>query len=631
MTYIYGMVCQSEQTDPESLQLLKEDLNRYPTDGHITFGGEVISGGLFYQNLRKPPFPSEQPLKDQDSGVIIFASARLDYRPELFRQLGLASSELNKLSDTQLILKAYLKWGEKCPNYLEGDFSFFIWNPSKQYLWGARDPIGYKPLFFTIDEETCYFSSHTTGLAKLPMTDRHPDEGFFANRLLHAVTSILATPYAGISQVPVGHSIKIDQGKVSISKYFHWQTIPTRKKKPSDDYAAELTKLLSEAIETRLYPDYPVGGFLSGGLDSSSVLSITQSLLDQMGIGRNIITASSVHAENSIDPNENERPWVELFKKHFPKTKINYCTLPDTPPFLREDSELFVTHRFRKYPTRFMNDMMGNKLTDAGCRTFFSGWRGDHFISRQGAATYSELLKRGQFGKLARAIRETAPFLNCSPRSIIRAIIINNIPRKSLDSKLFYGVSFLNKDWREQVWANSEIKSRQSYFWNLHDMNDLLLKVLPDRQGTFQYYEDTSYRDKQVLTRMVPLSDPRIINFALQLPAEEFLKDGMDRSTMRRALKDHLPDEIRLRSTKGNFMGDESPTCAKLHEQWLSQENLLDMVDNSPMAPFIDRGEIKKYIVLHKNSIQKGDVEFRHENSYFLNLLGVILYFQDQT
>lgn len=631
MTYIYGTLSRPGHANPESLRILKEDLQRYPTDGHIEFSQEVISGGLFYQNLRKPPFPSERPIKDEESGIVIFASARLDYRPELLRQLDLATAQLNKLSDTQLILEAYLKWGENCPNHLEGDFSFFIWNPSKQYLWGARDPIGFKPLFFAIHEATCYFSSHTTGLASLPGTNKRPDEGFFANRLLHAVTSILATPYAGISQVPVGHSVKIDQGKVSISKYFHWQTVPTHKKISRNDYAAELTQLLTEAVETRLYSDYPVGGYLSGGLDSSAVLAIVQSLLDQQGLGKNIITASSVHAENSVDPNENEKPWVELFKKHFPKTKINYCTLQDVPPLIREDSELFVTNRFRKYPTKFMNDMMADKLMDEGCRTFFSGWRGDHFISRHGAASYSELLKRGQFGKLMRAIRETAPFLNRSPKSILRAIIINNIPRKSLDSKLFYGVSFLNKDWTEQVWANTEIKSKQSYFWDLHDLNDVFLRVLPDRQATFQYYEDTSYRDRQILTRLTPLSDPRIMNFALQLPAEEFLKEGMDRSTMRRALKDHLPDTLRLRSTKGNFMGDESAFAAKVHEQWLGQDNILDVVENSPMAPFIDRDEIKKYIVLHKNSIQKGDVEFRHENSYFLNLLGVIFYFQDQT
>jgi asparagine synthase (glutamine-hydrolysing) len=630
MTYIYGMVSRPGQADPESLQVLKEDLQRYPTDGHVAFCEGVISGGLFYQNLRKPPFPSEQPIIDKDSGIIIFASARLDYRLELLRNLGLDSSQLNKRSDTDLILRAYLKWGENCPNYLEGDFSFFIWDPSKQYLWGARDPLGFKPLFFSIDNETCYFSSHTTGLSKIPGVDKRPDQEFFANRLLNAECSILATPYRGVQQVPVGHSIKIDQGKASISKYFHWQTVPTRKKRSSEDYATELTKLLTEAVETRLYPDYPVGGFLSGGLDSSAVLAITQSLLDQKGLGRNIITASSVHAENSLDPNENERPWVDLFKKHFPKTELNYCTLQDVPPIFSEDAELFVTHRFRKYPTKFMNDMMANKLMEAGCRTYFSGWRGDHFISRHGAATYSELLKRGQFGKFVRAIMETAPFLNRSPKSLLRAVVLNNIPRKSIDPKLFYGVTFLNKEWKELVWATTKIKSQQRFFWPLYDLNDVFIRVLPDQQGTFQYYEDTSYRDKQILTRLAPLSDPRIINFALQLPAEEFLKEGMDRSTMRRALKDLLPDELRLRSTKGNFMGDESAICANVHEQWLSQKNIFDMVDNSPMAAFIDKDAIKKYIALHKKHIEIGDVEFRYENAYFLNLLGILFYFHNQ-
>lgn len=627
MTYIYGMVCQPEQADSEALATLRADLGRYPTDGHVGFRQGMITGGMFYQNLRKAPFPSEHPIRDESSGIIIFASARLDYRPLLSSKLGLSGQQLNKLTDTQLILKAYLKWGENCPYHLEGDFSFFIWNPSNQYLWGVRDPLGYKPLFFAIHDSTCFFSSHTTGLASLPGIDKSPDEGFFANRLLNSESSILATPFRGVKQVPVGHSVKIDQGKVSISRYYHWQVIPTRKKISRQDYASELTRLMTEAIETRLYSDYPVGGYLSGGLDSSAVLSITQSLLNEQGGGKNIITASSVHAENSTDTNENERPWVDLFKKHFPKTEINYCTLLDIPPLKPEDSELLVTHRFRKYPTRFMNDMMGDKLIEAGCRTYFTGWRGDHFISRHGAGSYTELLKLGRPIAFVRAIRENARFTGRSTKSLFKAVLMDNVPRKALDPRNFHGVSFLNKEWREEVWAKTRIKSKQRYMWKLNDLNEIFTRVLPDRQGTLQYYEDTSYRSKNILTRLTPLSDPRLVNFALQLPAEEFMKNGMDRSIMRRALKDHLPDTLRLRNTKGNFMGDESAIVAKVHEQWLSRENIMEMVEESPMAPFIDRNEIQNYINYHKGNIRKGQVDFHYENSYFLNLLGLLFYF----
>lgn len=624
MSYIYGIVCHPEEVDSEALGILKADLQRYPTDGHIGFTDHTISGGLFYQNLRKPPFPSEKPVKDSQSGIVIFASARLDYRDLLLQKLELEKSQLNQLTDTQLILKAYLRWGEKCVDRLEGDFSFLIWNPSKEYLWGARDPLGFQPLFFTIKAKTCYFSSHTTGLAKLPGVSRNPDELFLANRLLRTEVSPLATPYEGISQIPVGHTMRIDQGRVTILKYYHWQVTPMQQKVSREDYASELSVLLSDAINTRLYSDYPVGGFLSAGLDSSSVMSILQEQLRQQDPGKKLITASSVHLNKEDSRYEDERPWVELFSKHFPGVQINYCSLKDTPAMRPQDAEFFSTVRFRRYPTMFMTEMMQDKLLEAGCRTFFTGWRGDHFISRRGYAHYADFFKRGKFLTLYRAIQDTAAFTGRSPKALFKSIIKDNLPVKGIDSENFPGLKYLSREWVEEMWAKNKRYRPQ---WKLNDMNADFSWLLPDRQGTHQYYEDTSYHHKAILKRMIPLSDPRIINFALQLPAEEFSKGGMDRSIMRRAVKDYLPDELRLRNTKGSFMGNESAISAKIHAQWLEHKNIKQIIIESSLSTIINPNYLQKHIAQHKKNITTGNVGLHQENSYLLNLLGFLFFF----
>ncbi len=629
MSYIYGTVFNSGEEDFEALATLKADLQRYPTDGHVELRGNKISGGLFYQNLRKPPFPSEEPLKDRDTGVIVFASARLDYRPLVLKKLGLEASLLNRLTDTQLILKAYLKWEEKCVDHLEGDFSFFIWNPSKQYLWGARDPIGFQPLFFSFQDKTCFFSSHTTGLSNLKGTDNSPDEDFFADRLLGAKGSILATPYKGVSQIPIGHTVKIDQGKVISEKYYHWQTVSRGRKVSRDDYALEASRLLSDAVETRLYTDYPVGGFLSGGLDSSSVLAIVYAHLGQKPANK-LITTSSVHPRVSDTRYEDERPWVDAFKRYFPDTEINYCILHETPPFRPEDAEFFSTTRFRRYPTGFMRQMMEEKLARKGCRIYFTGWRGDHFISRRGYAHYADFLKQGKVFTLFRAIRDTASFTNRSTKALIKAIIRDNLRNKPLDPRNFEGTQFLNQDWIDEVLMAYSLKGVKNHGWRLNDTNQDFFWLLPDLRSSQQYYEDTSYHQKSIIKRMIPLSDPRIINFTLQLPAEEFSKGGMDRSIMRRAVKQYLPDELRLRNTKGSFMGNESAISAKLHQKWLEQLNTTQIINKSPLKQFINPDQIIKYIDEHKKNINQGHVDMNLENTYLLNLLGFLFFFDNQ-
>lgn len=630
MTYIYGAVYKRDRPSPEALEVLRKDLSRYPYDDHRVFEHDSIAGGIFHQRLRKAPFPIDEPMQDEASGIVIFASARLDYRQELLRKLSLPKDELYNLSDTQLILKAYLKWGESCVEHLEGDFGFVIWNPANRYFWGACDPIGFRPVFFSIHDQNCYFSSHTKGLSRLPFVNHKPDEAFYQSRLLRLETlSSLSTPYEGIKQIPAGHSVKIDGASVSVHKYYEWQIVPTRKKVYRNDYAEELAEIFSAAVDTRLYDDYPVGGFLSGGLDSSTVLGLADGLLKERGTGRNLITTSTVHHKDSKDPRENERPWVETFKKHFPDIEVNYCCFTGTPPLRLDNKEFFGTMRFRRYPALFGEELMEKTLIERGCRTVLTGWRGDHFISRRGYSSYSELLKRGKLIQFISAIRGTADFLGRKPINLFKSVIKSNIPEEDLKSIEFPGESFLNPEWIRQ--SNQRIQQPRPTKpgWSINDVNWDIVKRLPDYTGSHQYYEDLSFRHSKTLLRLNPLSDPRVINFALKLPAEEFLKQGMDRSIMRRAIKQTVPDELRLRRTKGSFMGDESKICASLHYQWLCSIDLPQLIDRSPLARYVNREAMLKFAELHKHNIQTGDVHFDFERTYFLNLLGYFLFFDD--
>lgn len=629
MTYIYGQVSKFNSFNENDLNSLKNDLSRYPSDGYIAFSSEGIRGGQFYQRLHKPPHPIDQPLKHHATGVIIFANARLDYKADLLRKLNKDQNELNLVSEAQLILEAYLKWGESCVDYLEGDFSFIVLNPSKPYVWGACDPIGFRPLFFSALPDKLYFSSHTRGLSQIPEVNNNPDEGFFQNRLMRLDTfSILRTPFTGIKRIPVGHTVKIEGERITTDKYHHWQIIPTKEKRSGTDYAAELSQLMQEAVATRLYTDYPVGGYLSGGLDSSAVLAITHQLLKASGVDRKLITTSSVHVSQSRKPAKDERPWVIAFKGHFPETEVNFLTYQDGPRFRSADAEFLAKIRFRKYPVMFGEEMMNERLIEKGCRTFLTGWRGDQFISHRGYAPHSELLKRGRLLKFIQAVQSSSDFRNRRTHNFLKSFVLANLPEKDLSSRDFHGASFVNPDWLEA--SNKKLKPNR-YIRNgfsLNDMNQEFIKRLPEYDGAAQYFEDLSFRNRSVLRKLNPLSDPRIINFALKLPAVEFVKDGMDRSILRRAMKGLVPDELRLRKGKGSFMGDdETELSAKTHLLWLKQTKMMDLIENSPMAPFINQTTMKEQVKVQLERISTGNYQFYPESRAFLNILGFLFYF----
>ncbi len=127
MSLIYGIINTKEAVKPKDTQILKDELNLYPSDEFDSIEEENIVAGIYSIRLRKPPFPKEKCQLD-DEGIRIIADARLDYREDLLNKLELDSNLVCQLSDAELILKAYQKWNRKCVQHLEGDFCFILYD-----------------------------------------------------------------------------------------------------------------------------------------------------------------------------------------------------------------------------------------------------------------------------------------------------------------------------------------------------------------------------------------------------------------------------------------------------------------------------------------------------------------------
>ena len=124
-------------------------LHHWPVDQADSIVGKTKA----FANLQLRTTPQSQeerlPFSTGDSAVTLVADARIDYREELIEDLGDPTLEIERIPDSQLILKAYLKWGKDCTNHLYGDFAFAIWDDEKKQLLLARDRSGKKPLYYT--------------------------------------------------------------------------------------------------------------------------------------------------------------------------------------------------------------------------------------------------------------------------------------------------------------------------------------------------------------------------------------------------------------------------------------------------------------------------------------------------
>ncbi len=225
-----------------------------------------------------------QPMADPRSGAIIVFNGEIYNHRDLRAELEAAGRVFQTHSDTEVLLHAYLEWGEKCLDRLLGMFAFAIHTPQDGALFVARDRLGVKPLFWCEQQNTFCFASSARAL--LDLLPEKP--ALDAVALSHYLSTIrvnlgASTLLRGVHLLEPGHWIRVDaSGAKRLVRYWAPALLaPEDKPKRSMAEAADsLRALLEDAVRLRLLSDVPLGGFLSGGLDSTIIASLATRLTD---------------------------------------------------------------------------------------------------------------------------------------------------------------------------------------------------------------------------------------------------------------------------------------------------------------------------------------------------------------
>ena len=254
---------------------------------------------------------ANQPFKS-DCGTFI-----LVFNGEIYNYIELRNELQNKYffrtqSDTEVLLNAYKEWGEGCLNRFNGMFSFAIWNSKEQTLFAARDRFGVKPFYYYFDTSNFYFASEINTVLAAGVS-KVADEKVWLNFFTEGSYGMPdETFWENIKQLAGGHFLTL-KNKVLQSKkwYFFEQRIETLQKNFSLNEEEYITNLLLKAINLRFRADVPVGFNLSGGLDSSTLLS----LIDQQTIDKSAVEAYTFITN---DERYDELFWVKNMLKDRP-------------------------------------------------------------------------------------------------------------------------------------------------------------------------------------------------------------------------------------------------------------------------------------------------------------------------
>ncbi len=213
-----------------------------------------------------------QPMRDAEGRFIIIFNGEIYNFAELKAELQKKYTFVSE-SDTEVILYAYREYGPACLDKFNGIFALAIWDTATSELFLARDQMGIKPLYYTINQGKLFFSSEIKSLlaAGVPKSINKEATTFFFNLLYIPEPQTL---FEGISKLPAAHYAVWKQGKLQVTRY--WQVTNFTNLKNRREAAQQIAAVFDDAVRGQLISDRPVGVFLSGGLDSTAIVGVTK-------------------------------------------------------------------------------------------------------------------------------------------------------------------------------------------------------------------------------------------------------------------------------------------------------------------------------------------------------------------
>jgi asparagine synthase (glutamine-hydrolysing) len=582
--------------DLRDLTALWQSLRKWGPDGGRIVTADTL--GVCYQafNTNRESRFEQQPLVARD-GRILAADIRIDNREELFAATHhlLERNSSGVTTDADYALAANNRWGAEFARHVVGEYAFVVYDPQTRRLLVCRDHIGARPLYYCQDGERLIVSSQVAPLIDVFDVSREIDEEYVAGCMSRGPT-IGLTPYKHIHAVRPAHVVAVtESGRLSEKRY--WQLDPEQEIHLGSDeeYEEAFRYHVRNAVNAPLRTDRLVMIELSGGLDSSTIACVAaDSIAKNETQTTRFETVSYVYDES---PTSDESKFIHCVEDHLDRTGVHVRD---------EDSSLFppaaddldiATPNPILYAFSY-HEALSQLMRESGARVLLTGVGGDQVLgsSYDPYPVLSDLLVLRRPLELHRSLRIWSHALQKPYASLLwQKTLVPVLPREL--QPMFRRAAMK----RVPSWFNPEFVARMKLRENEMPPADPFGFRLPsgkDRSISYlaviKNVAPCHRREMTCLDSSYPFMHRPLVEFLQAIPFEQLLRPGENRSVMRRALRDVLPEKIARRKTKGN------PTeglCRAVAREWKTLRALFTdsrvcaygFMDSAPLFAAIDR------------------------------------------
>ncbi|QKC80452.1 lasso peptide isopeptide bond-forming cyclase [Mesorhizobium sp. NZP2077] len=558
-------------------QMLARMRHRGP-DGNAWWADAGVALGHAWLNTTDEAGPG--PLTMAGGKLAITADCRLDNRDELMARLGIRD---RSVADAVLLMRAYLRWGETCPVYLQGDFAFAIWDDERKTLFCARDHFGVKPFYYHSTARRFVFASEIKPILAIGGSGAIISEHQIAGFLAGLPDDPQSTPYTDIFRLPAAHSLSATTHQVALRRY--WQIEPSSRPMRANA-AEEFGHLFEQSVKNRMRGTSAVGAMLSGGLDSSSIACVA-GLQNAAGRKPKLPTFSLVFQKGS--PSD-ERPFIDEVLKHN-MVDGSMIAVDDYAPFAEFERILEEQEGPFLAPGLSLTRNLYTAASARGTKVLLDGHGGDEVVS-QGYGYLHELAIAHRWLDLWREMRAASSLHGDGMLGIYFTFLTVYGPAWRIAKLRQMANRALNRLWQRPARAeqrpswlglvNPDLASRTDIVARFHRSGQMPPAARSSETLTHRWILSNGLvphafevLDKAAANFGVepryPFWDKPLVEFCLALPGEQKLHNGFGRYVLRRAMEGILPPAVQWRSDKIDFKSNLVSGMLRNHRDLLNR------------------------------------------------------------
>ncbi|QDK82416.1 hypothetical protein EXU85_28930 [Spirosoma sp. KCTC 42546] len=544
----------NELRDGQLLDNMYKGIEHFPHEKKASMFKDAAAFGHALTYNTPEALYEQMPLYIEDQQLLFVSEGRIDNRTELASALELSLND--QLSDGQLMLKSYQRWGENAPTKLLGDWSFACFHATTKELFIARDHHGYSTVFYHFDGKQFSFSTSIKSLLALENVAKKANESYIISDLVIARKNEQdnETIYKGIYILPPAYTLKLKKASLTINRYWFPEHIELIYRKNLNDYIDELREILTKSISARLRSYKSVASMLSGGLDSSTVSFLAAELLAKS----NQPLATLSH--------------VPLFKKELNQEESN--SILDEGPFVEAIALASGNINSHRLTSKYISPIKGickmvdinDSIIHGACNAY---WLVDIYetTKRNGFST----LLTGDNGNATISypgVHYLLPFNHPSflknPKKLIKSVISKQFVfrylRSFVDEYIGHGmenyirnVLYVQKPilTKWNILENNQNYNRKSnYSFYPNAKTGMLDSLMAGQNPRCMFGANTKHFYGIELRD--PTADKRVVEFCLSIPNCIFFDEkGNNKQVIRKMMEHRLPDKVLFEKKKG--------------------------------------------------------------------------------